>query len=131
MTLRTGLWLYQRLAGKKSAGGASDIELKRLERVLDAGHKWSFFDYEDAQCEFPERLVAEWLMEAVEAGAVVRNHTEVLAANVAHGRVHGYCCATRSPAAMSAWTRTGSSIAADHGPIASVSAPRFAWQSRC
>ena len=89
MTLRTGLWLYQRLAGKKSAGGASEIELKRLERALDAGHKWSFFNYEDAQCEFPERLVAEWLMEAVEAGAVVRNHTEVLAANVAHGRVHG------------------------------------------
>jgi glycerol-3-phosphate dehydrogenase len=65
------------------------MELKRLERALDAGQRWSFFDYEDAQCEFPERLVAEWLMEAVEAGAVVRNHTEALSVNVAHGRVHG------------------------------------------
>jgi len=65
------------------------MELKRLERALDAGHKWSFFNYEDAQCEFPERLVAEWLLEAVEAGAIVRNHTEALAVDVAHGRVHG------------------------------------------
>jgi glycerol-3-phosphate dehydrogenase len=60
-----------------------------LERALDAGHRWSFFNYEDAQCEFPERLVAEWLMEAVEAGAVVRNHMEALAVDVAHGRVRG------------------------------------------
>jgi glycerol-3-phosphate dehydrogenase len=65
------------------------MELKRLERALDAGHRWSFFNYEDAQCEFPERLVAEWLMEAVEAGATVRNHTEALAVDVAHGRVRG------------------------------------------
>jgi glycerol-3-phosphate dehydrogenase len=60
-----------------------------LERALDTGHRWSFFNYEDAQCEFPERLVAEWLTEAIEAGAVVRNHTEALAVDVAHGRVRG------------------------------------------
>src|SRR5258708_28460858 len=65
------------------------MEVKRLERALDSGHRWSFFDYEDAQCEFPERLVAEWLMEAVEAGATVRNHTEALAVDVTHGRVRG------------------------------------------
>jgi hypothetical protein len=47
----------------------TEMEVKRLERALDAGHRWSFFNYEDAQCEFPERLVAEWLMEAVDAGA--------------------------------------------------------------
>jgi glycerol-3-phosphate dehydrogenase len=88
MKVRTGLWLYQRMAGKQ-ANVASEMELKRLERALDSGHKWSFFDYEDAQCEFPERLVAEWLLEAVEAGAVVRNHTEALAVDVSHGRVHG------------------------------------------
>jgi glycerol-3-phosphate dehydrogenase len=88
MKVRAGLWLYQRMAGKPSHE-ASEMELKRLERALDAGHKWSFLNYEDAQCEFPERLVAEWLLEAVEAGAVVRNHTEALAADVAHGRVHG------------------------------------------
>ncbi len=37
----------------------------------------------------PERLVAEWLTEAVDAGAIVRNHCEVLAVDVAHGRARG------------------------------------------
>src|ERR1700691_573814 len=89
LKVRTGLWLYHRSAGKPASAGATEMELKRLERALDAGHRWSFFNYEDAQCEFPERLVAEWLMEAVEAGAIVRNHTEALAVDVAHGRVRG------------------------------------------
>jgi len=88
MKVRAGLWLYHRLAGKKSAD-LSEMELKRVERTLDAGHRWSIFNYEDAQCEFPERLVAEWLTEAVAAGAVVRNHCEVLAVDVAHGRARG------------------------------------------
>ena len=65
------------------------MELKRVERALDAGHQWTIFNYEDAQCEFPERLVAEWMMEAAEAGAVVRNHCEVLAVNVTQGRARG------------------------------------------
>lgn len=89
LKVRAGLWLYQRMAGKSPSSDATEMELKRLERALDAGHRWSFFNYEDAQCEFPERLVAEWLMEAVEAGATVRNHTEALAVDVAHGRVRG------------------------------------------
>jgi glycerol-3-phosphate dehydrogenase len=88
MKVRAGLWLYQRIAGRKSAP-PTEMELKRVERALDAGHKWTMLDYEDAQCEFPERLVAEWLTEAIEAGAVVRNHTEVLAVDVAHGRARG------------------------------------------
>ena len=65
------------------------MELARVKRALDAGHQWSIFNYEDAQCEFPERLVAEWMMEAAEAGAVVRNHCEVLAVDVAQGRARG------------------------------------------
>lgn len=89
MKVRAGLWLYQRFAGRKSSGGLGEMELKRLERSLDAGRQWSMFSYEDAQCEFPERLVADWLREAVEAGAVVRNHAEVLAVDVAHGRARG------------------------------------------
>jgi glycerol-3-phosphate dehydrogenase len=88
MKVRAGLWLYEKIAGKKSAG-LSEMELKRVERALDAGRKWTIFNYEDAQCEFPERLVAEWLAEAVEAGAVVRNHCEVLAVDVMHGRARG------------------------------------------
>jgi len=89
MKVRAGLWLYQRMAGKSHSEDATEMEIKRVERALDAGHRWSFFNYEDAQCEFPERLVAEWMLEAVDAGAVVRNHMEALAINVAHGRVHG------------------------------------------
>ncbi|HUD65707.1 MAG TPA: glycerol-3-phosphate dehydrogenase/oxidase [Candidatus Sulfotelmatobacter sp.] len=88
MTVRAGLWLYQRFATRKSSK-LTEMELKRIERVLDAGHQWSLLNYEDAQCEFPERLVAEWLTEAVDAGAIVRNHCEVLAVDVAHGRARG------------------------------------------
>jgi glycerol-3-phosphate dehydrogenase len=89
LKVRIGLWLYQRLARKRSNLALGNMEPHRLERALDAGHRWSFFSYEDAQCEFPERLVAEWLTEAIDAGAVVRNHAEVLAVNVAHGRARG------------------------------------------
>ncbi len=88
MKVRAGLWLYQRFAARRSAD-LSEMELKRVERALDAGHKWTIFNYEDAQCEFPERMVAEWVMEAAEAGAVVRNHCEVLAVNVTQGRARG------------------------------------------
>jgi len=88
MKVRAGLWLYQRLAGKKS-GSLSEMELKRVERALDGGRRWSILNYEDAQCEFPERLVAEWLTEAADAGAVVRNHCEVLAVDVSNGRARG------------------------------------------
>jgi glycerol-3-phosphate dehydrogenase len=88
MKVRAGLWLYQRFARKRSSN-LSEMELKRVERALDAGHQWSIFNYEDAQCEFPERLVAEWMLEAAEAGAVVRNHCEVLAVDVTQGRARG------------------------------------------
>jgi glycerol-3-phosphate dehydrogenase len=88
MKVRAGLWLYQRFAARRSAD-LSEMELKRVERALDAGHQWTIFNYEDAQCEFPERLVAEWMIEAAEAGAVVRNHCEVLAVNVTQGRARG------------------------------------------
>jgi glycerol-3-phosphate dehydrogenase len=88
MKVRAGLWLYLRFAGRKSPD-LSEMELMRVQRTLDAGHKWTIFNYEDAQCEFPERLVAEWMTEAAEAGAVVRNHCEVLAVDVAQGRARG------------------------------------------
>ena len=89
LQVRAGLWLYERLARQRRRLDTTEMELKRLERALDAGRRWSFFSYEDAQCEFPERLVAEWMTEAIAAGATVRNHTEVLAVDVSHGRVRG------------------------------------------
>jgi glycerol-3-phosphate dehydrogenase len=89
LAVRAGLWFYGKLGGANLRSKGSEFENKRLEQWLDAGERWSVFSFEDAQCEFPERLVAEWLAEAIAAGAVVRNHCQVLAVNVAYGRVRG------------------------------------------
>ncbi|HYN15370.1 MAG TPA: glycerol-3-phosphate dehydrogenase/oxidase, partial [Terriglobales bacterium] len=87
LAVRAGLWLYATLgAGRPSA---VDGELDRLERLLDSGQRWSVFHYDDAQCEFPERLVAEWLREAVEHGAEARNHTQVLEVETRDGCATG------------------------------------------
>ncbi len=86
LAIRTGLWLYHRWAGGKHMACG---DLRAFERQLDNGAAWSLYSYEDAQCEFPERLVAEWLAESVEAGAVVSNHTQVLEICRSNGRVTG------------------------------------------
>jgi len=88
LSVRTGLWLYSRMGGKLGTRLGKTDQYK-LERVLDSQRRWSIFNFEDAQCEFPERLVAEWLVEACGAGAVVRNHAQVLAVDVRHGRAQG------------------------------------------
>jgi len=117
MKVRAGLWLYQKFAGKKPAP-VSEIESMRLLRALDAGHQWLMLNYEDAQCEFPERLVAEWLTEAIEAGAVVRNHAEVLAVDVTHGRARGVLVRDRV---------TGKDMRVDAGWILNCTGP---WADR-
>jgi glycerol-3-phosphate dehydrogenase len=89
LAVRTGLWLYRRLGGARMGASSSQVEQYKLERLLDSGRRWSIFSFEDAQCEFPERLVAEWLVDATEAGTVARNHTQVLAVDVRHGRATG------------------------------------------
>lgn len=88
MKVRAGLWLYQRIAKRKSPD-LSEMEMVRVQRALDAGHQWLMLNFEDAQCEFPERLVAEWMLEAAAAGAAVRNHCEVLAVDIGQGRARG------------------------------------------
>lgn len=85
LEIRFGLWLYRRFAGAEMRHSAAD-DHDRFERLLDAGQKWSIFDYDDAQCEFPERLVTEWLVEAIGAGGVVRNYAEALAVETVAGR---------------------------------------------
>lgn len=86
LAVRTGLWLYHHWAGGvRSKGGDAEA----FERQLDAGHSWAVYSYEDAQCEFPERLVAEWLTEAVAAGATVGNHTQALEITRSGGSVTG------------------------------------------
>jgi glycerol-3-phosphate dehydrogenase len=86
LSIRTGLWLYHRWAGGKRACAG---DLTAFERQLDNGQNWSIYSYEDAQCEFPERLVAEWLAESVAAGAVVCNHTKLLEISRQDNRVTG------------------------------------------
>jgi len=86
LAVRTGLWLYQRWAGGDRERPA---DVQTFEKQLDAGQRWSIYSYEDAQCEFPERLVAEWLAESMASGAVVRNHTEALEITRSNGRVTG------------------------------------------
>jgi len=86
LAIRTGLWLYHRWARVEHNTGNV---LREFESTLDAGENWSIYSYEDAQCEFPERLVAEWLIEAVAAGATVCNYTKVLEIRRRDGRVTG------------------------------------------
>ena len=74
--IRAGLWLYGAFAHARPEPDAREAE--KLERLLDAGQSWTIFHYDDAQCEFPERLVAEWLVEARLDGLEARNHSRVL-----------------------------------------------------
>jgi glycerol-3-phosphate dehydrogenase len=87
LAVRAGLWLYRRMAGSPIYPRRG--ELADFERLLDHGRRFSLFRFEDAQCEFPERLVAEWLVEATAAGCVARNHTRLLAVTIRHGRATG------------------------------------------
>src|SRR5947209_16610141 len=52
LAVRTGLWLYHKWAGGQRQMSRSN----EFERQLDGGRAWSLYSYEDAQCEFPERL---------------------------------------------------------------------------
>ena len=85
LAVRVGLWLYRRMGGAVRRASAPS-EQATLERWLDAGQRFSVFSFEDAQCEFPELLVAEWLTEMIAAGGTARNHTQVLAVEVRQGR---------------------------------------------
>jgi glycerol-3-phosphate dehydrogenase len=89
LAVRTGLWLYRKMGRAVRGVEGNRSEQNKLERLLDAGKHFSVFSFDDAQCEFPERLVAGWLVEAIEAGAVTRNHTEVLAVTIHNGRATG------------------------------------------
>jgi glycerol-3-phosphate dehydrogenase len=86
LAVRTGLWLYRKMGSASLRVDESRTEQDKLERLLDAGKRFSVFSFDDAQCEFPERLVAQWLVEAIEAGAVARNRTKVLEVEIHNGR---------------------------------------------
>ena len=88
LAIRAGLWLYRKMGGAPRPLNGLE-QRNRLERLLDRGRRFSIFSFEDAQCEFPERLVAEWLVEAVRAGCQARNYTQVLAVKASNGRATG------------------------------------------
>ncbi|HLK31993.1 MAG TPA: glycerol-3-phosphate dehydrogenase/oxidase [Terriglobales bacterium] len=89
LEVRFGLWLYRRFAAARPRNRGAAGAIADLERLLDSGERWRIFNYEDAQCEFPERLVAEWLTEATHAGVEARNHTQVLEIEVSNGQARG------------------------------------------
>ncbi len=88
LAVRFGLWLYGRIAPRKAILNRRE-ERRRLETLLDRGQRWSVFAYEDAQCEYPERLIIEWLLEAATFGGILRNYTEALAVQRSDGFVTG------------------------------------------
>lgn len=95
LQVRAGLWLYGKLAGRRWSPDHYKLATHQLETELDSGKSWSLFEYDDAQCEFPERLVAEWVSEAGRAGATVCNYTIALDIVQVDGRVTGLVCRDR------------------------------------
>jgi glycerol-3-phosphate dehydrogenase len=87
LKLRTNFWLYKQAGRKRPAQSGTLPHQEQLEQLMNPG--WSVFQFEEAQCAFPERLVTEWILEAAETGGVVRNHTQALAIDVRQGRARG------------------------------------------
>lgn len=88
LAIRAGLWMYRALAGRPAPSSSAE-RVRKVERMLDEHERWAMFEYDDAQCEFPERLVAEWLAEATGDGAIAINHCRVLEVARSRGRVTG------------------------------------------
>jgi glycerol-3-phosphate dehydrogenase len=90
LEIRVGLALYRALdrgKNRNKPAQSREPQVEQFERMLDAGRRWSVFSFQDAQCEFPERIVAEWLQEGLLAGLVARNHAEVIGIETRKGRV--------------------------------------------
>lgn len=79
--LRVGLWLYDLLSWGKSLPNHQKLSkeaLLRAEPSLKADNLLGGFAYYDAQCDFPERLCIENVMDAYLAGTYPLNYCEVL-----------------------------------------------------
>ncbi len=87
LQIRAALWLYRKFGKLSPAKSSTDLE--SLRRSLAPSQRWTLYPYQNAQCEFPERLVADWLRDACAAGAIARNYANVLAIRAAEGRVRG------------------------------------------
>jgi glycerol-3-phosphate dehydrogenase len=88
LKVKSSLWLHKQMQTSHMPGGARS-HASHLQHILPNGKRWSIHSYEDAICTFPERLVATWIAESAEAGAIIRNYTQALAIDVKHGRAQG------------------------------------------
>lgn len=85
LKVKSALWVHKQMQTSHMPRG-SQVNPTRLHQMLP---HWSLFSYEDAICAFPERLLAIWMAEAVQSGAIVRNYAQALAIDVRHGRAQG------------------------------------------
>ena len=86
LEIRAGLWMYRRMGGRFAE---ERLGTSNLDGLLASAQRWSVFRYEDAKCEFPERLVADWLAEACTQGLEARNYTQALDVRIVGGSVRG------------------------------------------
>ena len=87
-----GLTLYKLLARDPELSdwkrlGPKDVEL--LEPGLDRNGLRAAMRYFDCQAVYPERVALEMALQAEEAGATIRNHSEVTGFIEAGGRIAG------------------------------------------
>jgi len=90
--MRVGMWLYDALSYDRSLEGhamLSAAEARAAEPRLIADGLQGAAAYSDAQAALPERLCMENVVDAVAAGAVVCNHSKVIAAVVSEERIRG------------------------------------------
>ena len=90
--IRAGLVLYDMLTPRKVSPwhrSFSRRELQRLEPAVATEGLTSAYLYHDAQVEMPERLCIEYLNEARERGADVRNYSAVDFILVRDGKAQG------------------------------------------
>src|SRR5256885_13545802 len=65
LSIRIGLWLSRQLGGRRLGADLNKMDHHKLERLPDAGRRWSVFSFADAQGRVPERLAAEWRVAAI------------------------------------------------------------------
>lgn len=88
--MRIGLMLYDALSYDRSLPGhrfLDNAETTADEPALTTRNLNGAGSYYDAQVRLPERLCLENLIDATRHGAVVKNYTEVIAANKANGKI--------------------------------------------
>lgn len=92
LKMRAGMWLYDALSFDRSLDGHRMLSAEAAHaaepRLVRHGLQGAAA-YSDAQASLPERLCIENIVDAMAHEAVVCNHSRVVAAVVADGRIRG------------------------------------------